>query len=260
MREYQPEAYWDRVAEDIGAREELNFLAGDDEPYYRHKRKLFLKLFDKIGFHNKKVLEVGSGPGGNLDFLSNKRCSEIVGVDVSDKMIELSRRILWNQPIRLQKIDGRSLPFDNDYLDLVFTSTVLQHNTDEQRLLQLVSNMCRVSKAQVIIFERIEQKISGHSTNQGRPVEYYGTMFRKNGFTLIKTEFLRIQVSYLLCGIIRKVFNKPHRREGQPVSKICYTLENIVLPITKIMDKLVSSKRDLAMLVFNKDVASSCQA
>src|SRR5438477_9243777 len=257
MREYKPETYWDGVAVDIGAREDLNLIAGDDEPYYRYKRRLFLKLFDKIDVQNKKVLEIGSGPGGNLDFLSHKGCAEIAGVDVSKKMIDLSKRILGNKPVRLQKIDGHSLPFDNDYFDLVFTSTVLQHNTDSGQLQELVRNICRVSKSQVIIFERIEKKISGHATNQGRPVEYYATLFRENGFTLIKTQFLPVQVSYLLCGMIRKVFNKRYRREGQPVSKICYTLENIVLSVTRVMDKLVPSKRDLGMMVFKKNVSRS---
>jgi predicted rRNA methylase YqxC with S4 and FtsJ domains len=91
---YEPETYWDKVAENIHSRDDIKIIAGDDEPYYRYKRKQFLKLFDKINFENKKVLEVGSGPGGNLECLTRKGCKEIIGVDVSSRMIELSKRIL----------------------------------------------------------------------------------------------------------------------------------------------------------------------
>ena len=131
MRDYEPEKYWDKVAENVSIRDDLKIIAGDDEPYYRYKRRLFLKLFGTINFEHKKVLEVGSGPVGNLDFLANKGCAEIVGVDVSEKMIGLSRRVLRNKSVHIQKIDGSSLPFESSYFDLVFTSTVLQHNTDE---------------------------------------------------------------------------------------------------------------------------------
>src|SRR5262249_37066656 len=164
---------WDKVAENISARDDLKIIAGDDEPYYRYKRKLFLKLFDQINFAKKRVLEVGSGPGGNLDFLTNKGCAEIFGVDVSEKMVELSKRIFRNKKVHIQKIDGSSLPFGNNYFDFVFTSTVLQHNTDEGQLEKLIKSICRVSASEVVIFERIEKKTSGHETNLGRPLEYY---------------------------------------------------------------------------------------
>ena len=41
MAGYDREAYWDKVAEEISSRNDLKIIAGDDEPYYRYKRKLF---------------------------------------------------------------------------------------------------------------------------------------------------------------------------------------------------------------------------
>jgi ubiquinone/menaquinone biosynthesis C-methylase UbiE len=251
-KEYQPEAYWDDVAKQIGNRGDHHLIAGDDEPYYRYKRRLFLGLFNKITFTGKRVLEVGSGPGGNLQLLLEKDCREIVGVDVSPKMIEVSRRLLQNKNIRIQKVDGVSLPFDDQYFDLVFTSTVLQHNTHEDQLKALIQNICRVSKNEVIIFERIEKKIKGHASNLGRPVSYYEEIFNRNGFELHRTKFLPIQASYLVCGGIRKVFNRKSKKEGEPASRLSLALQSIVLPITKLLDKIVPSGRDLAMLHFKR--------
>jgi len=254
LKKYRPETYWNKVAEKINIREDLKIIAGDDEPYYRYKRKMFLKLFDTICVKDKRILEVGSGPGGNLDFLTNKGCAEIVGVDVSEKMVHLSKSILKNKNIQIQKIDGFSLPFDNNYFDIVFTSTVLQHNTDETQLKQLIKSICRVSKSEVIIFERIEKHITGHETNMGRPVKYYSDLFMENAFALIKTEFLPIQASYYSCGAIRKIFNRPDKEEGEPMSKISKILQSIVLPITSTLDRVIPIKRDLGMLFFKKNI------
>ena len=252
--EYNVESYWDKVADSIKQRDTNSLLAGDDEPYYKYKRQLFQKLLDTINFENKKVLEVGSGPGGNLDYQSRKNCKEIVGVDVSEKMVALSRKLLHNDRIQILKTDGVSLPFDNHYFDIVFTSTVLQHNTNEANLKQLIKSICKVSNSDIILFERVEKKIIGHESNLGRPVEYYSQLLNQNNFSLISTRFLPIQASYFVCGSIRKLFNRKSRKEGEPISKISRILENIFLPITKLLDKTITSKRDLCMLYFKKNI------
>ena len=73
-------------------------------------------------------------------------------------------------------------------------------------------------------------------------------MFEQHGFHLIKTEFLHMQASYLICGAIRKLFNKKNRMEGETVGKLSHVLELIVLPITKLLDKIIPGRRDVAML------------
>jgi hypothetical protein len=102
----------------------------------------------------------------------------------------------------------------------------------------------------VVLFERIEHKITGHETNVGRPVEYYSEIFADNGYKLVDTQFLNIQASYIVCGTIRKVFNKKSRTEGQSVAGVSKFLENATLPLTKLVDRFVKQKRDLGMLRF----------
>jgi ubiquinone/menaquinone biosynthesis C-methylase UbiE len=250
---YNIEDYWDKVAQKISIRPDGKVIAGDDEPYYRYKRQKFLKLFDTIIFNEKKVLEIGSGPGGNLQFLLKKNCKELVGVDISEKMIELSRQILHGQNVQVFKINGTILPFEDGHFDIVFTSTVLQHNTDEAQLRKLVKEICRVADSEVILFERIEKKITGHDTNIGRPVKYYEALLKESNFSLSQTKFLSIQASYFTCGIIRKIFNRKTRKEGEPLSKTSLVLEKLFLPVTELFDQILPSKRDLAMLYFRKD-------
>ena len=66
MTNYQPEPYWSEVANRIKSRKGESIIAGDDEPYYRYKRKKFLSMLNSVNFKEKSVLEIGCGPGGNF--------------------------------------------------------------------------------------------------------------------------------------------------------------------------------------------------
>jgi hypothetical protein len=66
---YDVESYWNEVANNIEQRKGVKIIAGDDEPFYRYKRKRFLKLLELININGKSGLEIGSCPGGNLAYL-----------------------------------------------------------------------------------------------------------------------------------------------------------------------------------------------
>jgi ubiquinone/menaquinone biosynthesis C-methylase UbiE len=246
---YYPEPYWDEVAQQISDRPDNNIIAGDDEPYYRYKRKLFLRWLDLVDLSEKSVLEIGSGPGGNLVYLSTKGCKELAGTDISSNMIAMATKSLAGKQVKLVKTDGISLPFEDNHFDIIFTSTVLQHNTNEAQLALLIKDICRVARDEVIIFERIGKKISGHETNIGRPVSYYSSLFSQHGFALTSTALLKIRASYYVCGTIRKLFNRKQRKEGEPITKVSYVLQKVSLPVTMLLDKIIPGK-DLGVLKF----------
>ena len=87
---YNPETYWSRVGQEIEKRAGDNVLAGDDNPYYSYKRSRFLCQFlDTIDFQSKTIMEVGSGPGGNLRHIATfHRPQLILGADISRTMCE----------------------------------------------------------------------------------------------------------------------------------------------------------------------------
>lgn len=251
-KEYNREEYWNDVAKEIAGRSDGKLIAGDDEPYYRYKRELFLKFFQNIDFSGKVVLEIGSGPGGNLEVVHARGAKRTLGVDISPAMVQLATERLAGKGIEIQKIDGTRLPFETDSIDIVFTSTVLQHNTDESELKKLVAEIARVSHSEVILFERIEKVVKGHESNLGRPVDYYAGLFSGHGFVLEQTKFLPLRVSYYVSGAIRKLFNPASRKEGEPLTKTAVALQAITLPLTRLLDKIVPCKRDLGMLSFRK--------
>ncbi|MCK5170950.1 MAG: class I SAM-dependent methyltransferase [Bacteroidales bacterium] len=251
MSDYHPEPYWSEVAKRIKSRKGENIIAGDDEPFYRYKRKKFLKMLNSIDFNGKSVLEIGCGPGGNLQVVWKESPLRLVGADISTEMIELSREKL-PQEIELIKIDGTSLPFQDKEFDFVFTATVLQHNTDEQMLKKIMAELCRVSNDKVFLFERIEKKIKGDELCYGRPISYYEQICSLYNFELINKKFINIKTSYFISGIIRKVFSPSTRQEGEALSKIAILLQNITLPVTKQLDKVFKSGKDVAKLEFKR--------
>lgn len=214
--------------------------------------KSFLALLNAINFENKKVLEVGSGPGGNLYEISFKNPAALHGVDISEVMISISQKLLSGKKITLQKIDGLHLPYADQYFHLTFTSTVLQHITDEAMLHQLIGEICRATSEDIYLFERIERTIKGNDLNLGRPVKYYKQVLGEFGFTLSSVKFLNIQVSYFVAGAIRKLFNVKGKKEGEPPSKISKLLQKISLPLTSQLDKIIKLPRELGVLHFKR--------
>lgn len=251
MTNYHPEPYWSEVANRIKSRKGKNIIAGDDEPFYRYKRKKFLLMLNTVEFKGKKVLELGCGPGGNLQEVWKKSPKRLMGADISADMLELSREKLPKE-IALIKIDGTSLPFKDKEFDYAFTATVLQHNTDENMLKKIMAELCRVSSKKVFLFERIEKTIKGDELCYGRPVSYYENSCNHHGFKLNSKSFINIRISYYVSGIIRKVFSPKTRQEGEPLSKVAISLQNLTLPITKQLDKIFKSNKDIAKLEFSR--------
>ena len=178
-------------------------------------------MLSTIDFNNKNVLEVGCGPGGNLIEVLKKNPKNLQAVDISENMVKLATKNTLGK-VAIHKINGTKFPFDDKTFDIIFTATVLQHNS----------------------------KIKGDELCLGRPVSYYENIFKSNNFELVEKEFINIRVSYLICGAIRKIFNSSNRTEGQPITKFSVFLQNVTLPISKVLDKIFKSKSDLTKLVF----------
>ena len=149
MSDYHPEPYWSEVADKIAARGDENVVAGDDEPYYRYKRRAFLKLLNSVNFKDKKVLEIGNGPGGNLREVWKHKPESLTGVDISQQMVDLAKKHNHSN-VRIIKINGTELPFEEQSFDIVFTATVLQHNTDEEMLKKSWQNCQGLAKIKCI--------------------------------------------------------------------------------------------------------------
>jgi ubiquinone/menaquinone biosynthesis C-methylase UbiE len=246
--DYHPEVYWSKVARIIQNREDNNVIAGDDEPYYRYKRAKFIEKLEGLDFIGKSILELGCGPGGNLNAISKYNYKRLVGVDIAEEMIDLAQKN--TSGAELVKINGTDLPFKDKEFDLSFSATVLQHNTDEDMLKNILSELCRVTNRELVLFETVDKKITGTELRLARPVSYYQDLCNIEGFVLKEVEYIATTASYLVCGAIRKLLNPSIRKEGEPLNDTSITLENLFLPLTKRFDTFLKPKKDLAKMVF----------
>ncbi|MEO7984235.1 MAG: class I SAM-dependent methyltransferase [Bacteroidota bacterium] len=249
---YIPELYWDEVAKQIERRTGESLVAGDDEPFYRYKKNKFLRLLAAVNFTNKKVLEVGSGPGGNLLEIYKQGPALLFGIDISKEMTRLSEKNIDNKSITVLKTNGTDLPFADQYFDIIITATVLQHITDDLVLTTLIKNMCNVAASEIYIFERIERRKKMSESNTGRTINEYASFFEDNNFYLNNVKFAYLHSSYMACGIVRKILTKRNRKEGEAISSLAGAIQKIILPFTKKLDNIFKRKRDLAMLHFKR--------
>ena len=186
------------------------------------------------------------------EIATNYSPEKLVGADISAEMLSLAGQNLVDLPVSLQKVDGESLPFADGEFDLVFTATVLQHNTDESMLMRNLEEICRVCGDELILFERVERKITGDDLCLGRPVAYYQQLVEEQGFKLVSVKPINVRISYLVCGAIRKIFNSRDHEEGMPPSGATVILQKMMLPVTRVLDRMVGSMSDVTKMEFRR--------
>ena len=77
------------------------------------------------GFAYGRVLEVGVGTGLNLPYYL-KHCQEILGIDVSPRMLDRAREkaAQWKTPVKLEMMDIQDLPLSSGSFDCLIATFV----------------------------------------------------------------------------------------------------------------------------------------
>jgi ubiquinone/menaquinone biosynthesis C-methylase UbiE len=157
--------------------------------------------------------------------------------------------------VRLTKIDGAHLPFDDCSIDLSFTVTVLHHVTDAAMLEALVKDICRVTRDIVVIMEDIGQceQLGGGGSFTGRTVGAYENLLAKYGFQLHQTQFLNTKVSRrwyeFAWRVYRRFFAHDHH-EGDRINSLGKVLIGLPLIVTRGLDNFLTEDQNLAKLTF----------
>jgi arsenite methyltransferase len=95
----------------------------------------------------KYVLDVGCGVGVTPCFIARKCGCRVVGVDLSERMVERSRERAAREnvadKVEFRVADAQDLPFENDLFDAVITESVTSFPEDKQKA---VNEYARVTK------------------------------------------------------------------------------------------------------------------
>jgi SAM-dependent methyltransferase len=90
--------------------------------------------------HRGPVLEVGSGKGRLLDLL-RREGHDVRGVEISEQLIEESRRLYGDLPV--QKVSGHELPFADRTFAAVVSFDVFEHIPDSDAHLREVRRVLK---------------------------------------------------------------------------------------------------------------------
>lgn len=86
----------------------------------RYQIQLYESVLNDIDLNKKKLLEVGSGRGGGLDYISRyKNPSSLTGIDLSSKAITKATNSFNASNINFVNASADKIPLDNNSIDVV---------------------------------------------------------------------------------------------------------------------------------------------
>jgi len=99
---------------------EQPFQLSENEKEFQYQIQLYAHVVNDLNLTDKNLLEVGSGRGGGLDYLSrNHKLKSLTGIDLSEKAIENCKADYTDR--RLEFIQGSAddLPVASNSIDIV---------------------------------------------------------------------------------------------------------------------------------------------
>jgi SAM-dependent methyltransferase len=129
-----PEVVRDEYASEAGLQSRRSIYETREGPDARDE--LFAAIAET---RPRRILEVGPGPGELSERLAVELDAEIVAVDVSPRMVELSRR----RGVDARLADVQDLPFEDGRFDCVVAAWMLYHVPDVDRALAELARVLR---------------------------------------------------------------------------------------------------------------------
>ncbi|MEW6619635.1 MAG: class I SAM-dependent methyltransferase [bacterium] len=128
------------------------------EKYDKFAKKVLMDEYKRIAcsvteqLKNGKVLEIGPGPGYISIELSKLGAFQIIGLDISETMIEIAKRNAKDAgaELKFELGDASNMPFEDNTFDFVVSSGSLHH---WKKPIKVFNEACRIlnSKGRALI-------------------------------------------------------------------------------------------------------------
>jgi ubiquinone/menaquinone biosynthesis C-methylase UbiE len=161
-----------------------------------------------------KILDLGCGPGRDTAIFAQKGF-EVMGVDLSEKMIELARTRVKNATFKV--MDATKLEFGAETFDCVWANAIFLH-IPKSEIKQALTETFRVLKKGGILYVAVKEGEGEILLPDARygGVEKFWDFFKKDeienlitdaGFSIIKSQVLQ-KMSYDTNPFIRIISRK----------------------------------------------------
>lgn len=118
-------------------------VAGWSDRSLNRQIAAFLSVFLNLRIdEGNKILDVGCGPGTYSRILADDG-NNVTGIDFAEHMVQKAAKKSVGKNIQYIIADAYSLPFKDEFFDVAICTGVLQHVTDEKRV---INEMKRVLK------------------------------------------------------------------------------------------------------------------
>jgi ubiquinone/menaquinone biosynthesis C-methylase UbiE len=133
--------------------------------------KPFFEALEQVGIEKKEIVDLGCGPGRHARIMKEKGASRVIGIDISEKMVELAKKETIDKDIHFLVADGQALPLKDKSADLVVSMYVLMYFADSKKVFGEIARVLRDEGHFVGIFNITEVEPGfEHLSNQEVPV------------------------------------------------------------------------------------------
>ncbi len=103
------------------------------QAFYSSAHRQNIKMIERFIREKTKILDIGCGTGNFLNRIKKINTeTELTGIDQSRKMIEIAERKF--KDIKFFSASGDSLPFENDYFDLITIIDAFYYLKNKERV------------------------------------------------------------------------------------------------------------------------------
>jgi len=122
-----------------------------DENILNIKKQRYEQILNKKNPKKMRILEIGCGIGRVLISMS-EIFGETIGVDVSEKMIEIAKKYIKEIPnCKVFENNGRDLSmFPENYFDFCYSLIVFQHIPSKEIVVNYIKEVSRVLKPECV--------------------------------------------------------------------------------------------------------------
>lgn len=199
-----------------------------------------------INFKGKKILEIGCGSGGIIQYLKDNNF--VVGIDASKSGIQrLLKKGIKGLVIDLDK---EKIPYEDNFFDMIIFIGTIEHLKNPQNCIDEIK---RVLNIQGKLIVSIPNPKTGHYYIYPGLFEYYyfKEYLKQNGFNVYKFYKYGIRPPFYHILMKNKLVNKRVNKQTDNIKLgwLVYKLTNL-LPIPKlfswswIFEAKLESKRD----------------